>query len=74
MRITAPAARNRYHLRANAAAAEFRAAGRLGDVVFGGARGPVKMDEAVTGALTLTTPPPPPPSMPAPPTAASTTP
>jgi DUF4097 and DUF4098 domain-containing protein YvlB len=37
---------------AKAAAAEFRAVGRLGDVVFEGAAGPVKIDEA--GSVRLT--------------------
>jgi len=37
---------------AKAAAAEFRAVGRLGDVVFEGAHGPVKIDEAASIRLT----------------------
>ncbi|MFK4099768.1 DUF4097 family beta strand repeat-containing protein [Streptomyces sp. NPDC019531] len=37
---------------AKAAAAEFRAVGRLGDVVFEGAHGPVKIDEAASLRLT----------------------
>ena len=39
---------------AKAAAAEFRAVGRLGDVVFEGAHGPVKIDEAASLRLTVT--------------------
>lgn len=34
------------HIQAKAAAAEFRGAGRLGEVAFDGAYGPVKIDEA----------------------------
>lgn len=40
------------HVEAKAAAAEFRAVGRLGDVVFQGAHGPVKIDEAASLRLT----------------------
>ncbi|MFL5999607.1 MAG: DUF4097 family beta strand repeat-containing protein [Streptomyces sp.] len=40
------------HVEAKAAAAEFRAVGRLGDVVFQGAHGPVKIDEASSIRLT----------------------
>ncbi|MFF1721848.1 DUF4097 family beta strand repeat-containing protein [Streptomyces sviceus] len=39
---------------ATAAAAEFRAVGRLGDIVFEGAHGPVKIDEAASLRLTVT--------------------
>ncbi|MEU0947372.1 DUF4097 family beta strand repeat-containing protein [Streptomyces canus] len=39
---------------AKAAAAEFRAVGRLGDIVFEGAHGPVKIDEASSLRLTVT--------------------
>jgi DUF4097 and DUF4098 domain-containing protein YvlB len=38
---------------AKSAAAEFRAVGRLGDVVFEGAHGPVKIDEAASLRLTV---------------------
>ncbi|MDX2564755.1 DUF4097 family beta strand repeat-containing protein [Streptomyces sp. TX20-6-3] len=38
---------------AKAAAAELRGVGRLGDVVFEGAQGPVKLDEAASAHLTL---------------------
>ncbi|WP_338931969.1 DUF4097 family beta strand repeat-containing protein [Streptomyces netropsis] len=38
---------------AKAAAAEFRGVGRLGDVVFEGAQGPVKLDEAASVRLTV---------------------
>jgi hypothetical protein len=38
---------------AKAAAAEFRGVGRLGDVVFEGAQGPVKLDEAESARLTV---------------------
>ncbi|MFF5127461.1 DUF4097 family beta strand repeat-containing protein [Streptomyces syringium] len=38
---------------AKAAAAEFRGVGRLGDVVFEGAQGPVKIDEAASVRLTV---------------------
>ncbi|UQI48333.1 DUF4097 domain-containing protein [Streptomyces sp. HU2014] len=38
---------------AKAAAAEFRGVGRLGDVVFEGAQGSVKIDEAASARLTL---------------------
>ncbi|MFF7545286.1 DUF4097 family beta strand repeat-containing protein [Streptomyces canus] len=40
------------HVEAKTAAAEFRAVGRLGDVVFQGAHGPVKIDEAASIRLT----------------------
>lgn len=40
------------HVEAKAAAAEFRAVGRLGDVAFDGAHGPVKIDEAAGIRLT----------------------
>jgi hypothetical protein len=40
------------HVEAKAAAAEFRAVGRLGDVVLQGAHGPVKIDEAASLRLT----------------------
>lgn len=40
------------HVRAKAAAAEFRAVGRLGDIAFEGAHGPVKIDEAASLRLT----------------------
>jgi hypothetical protein len=40
------------HLEAKAAAAEFRAVGRLGNVAFDGAHGPVKIDEAAGLRLT----------------------
>ncbi|MEV5339571.1 DUF4097 family beta strand repeat-containing protein [Streptomyces sp. NPDC052676] len=36
-----------------AAAAEFRGVGRLGDVVFDAAQGPVKLDEAASARLTV---------------------
>ncbi|EDY54588.1 MULTISPECIES: DUF4097 family beta strand repeat-containing protein [Streptomyces] len=42
------------HVQATAAAAEFRAVGRLGDIVFEGAHGPVKIDEAASLRLTVT--------------------
>ncbi|MET8078977.1 DUF4097 family beta strand repeat-containing protein [Streptomyces sp. NPDC005303] len=38
---------------AKAAAAEFRAVGRLGDIAFEGAHGPVKIDEAASLRLTV---------------------
>ncbi|MEW2575273.1 DUF4097 family beta strand repeat-containing protein [Streptomyces syringium] len=38
---------------AKAAAAEFRGVGRLGDVVFEGAQGPLKIDEAASVRLTV---------------------
>ncbi|WP_419096172.1 DUF4097 family beta strand repeat-containing protein [Streptomyces sp. B6(2022)] len=38
---------------ARTAAAELRGVGRLGDVVFEGAQGPVKLDEAASARLTL---------------------
>ncbi|MFD7134166.1 DUF4097 family beta strand repeat-containing protein [Streptomyces sp. NPDC059894] len=38
---------------AKAAAAEFRGVGRLGDVAFEGAQGPVKLDEAASARLTV---------------------
>jgi DUF4097 and DUF4098 domain-containing protein YvlB len=38
---------------AKAAAAEFRGVGRLGDVVFDAAQGPVKLDEAASARLTV---------------------
>ncbi|MFJ2938357.1 DUF4097 family beta strand repeat-containing protein [Streptomyces sp. NPDC087219] len=38
---------------AKAAAAELRGVGRLGDVAFEGAQGPVKLDEAASAHLTL---------------------
>ena len=41
------------HVEATAAAAEFRAVGRLGDTVFEGAHGPVKIDEAAGLRLTV---------------------
>jgi Putative adhesin len=40
------------HVEAKAAAAEFRAVGRLGDVAFDGANGPAKLDEAASVRLT----------------------
>ncbi|MFF9816241.1 DUF4097 family beta strand repeat-containing protein [Streptomyces sp. NPDC014006] len=40
-------------IEAKAAAAEFRGVGRLGDVVFEGAQGPVKLDEAASVRLTV---------------------
>ena len=40
------------HVETRTAAAEFRAVGRLGDVVFQGAHGPVKIDEAASIRLT----------------------
>ncbi|MFJ4204762.1 DUF4097 family beta strand repeat-containing protein [Streptomyces sviceus] len=40
------------HVEATAAAAEFRAVGRLGDTVLEGAHGPVKIDEAASLRLT----------------------
>ncbi|MFJ6391404.1 DUF4097 family beta strand repeat-containing protein [Streptomyces sp. NPDC091972] len=42
------------HLQARTAAAEFRAVGRLGDITFDGAHGPVKIDEAARLHLTAT--------------------
>jgi Toastrack DUF4097 len=42
------------HIEATAAAVEFRAVGRLGDIVFEGAHGPVKIDEAASLRLTVT--------------------
>jgi len=42
------------HLRATAAATEFRAVGRLGTVDLQGAHGPVKIDEAASIRLTAT--------------------
>jgi DUF4097 and DUF4098 domain-containing protein YvlB len=41
------------HIEAKTAAAEFRAVGRLGHVVFEGAHGPVKIDEAASLRLTV---------------------
>ncbi|WP_433299185.1 DUF4097 family beta strand repeat-containing protein [Actinoplanes sp. CA-030573] len=41
------------HVRARAASAGFRAVGRLGDVVFDGAHGEIKLDEAATARLTI---------------------
>ncbi|MFJ4711015.1 DUF4097 family beta strand repeat-containing protein [Streptomyces sp. NPDC088785] len=41
------------HVAATAAAAELRGVGRLGDVAFDGARGPVKLDEAASVRLGL---------------------
>ncbi|GAA3080832.1 DUF4097 family beta strand repeat-containing protein [Streptomyces rectiviolaceus] len=41
------------HIEAKAAAGEFRGVGRLGDVVFEGALGSVKLDEAASARLTL---------------------
>ncbi|MFF5158918.1 DUF4097 family beta strand repeat-containing protein [Streptomyces sp. NPDC000348] len=38
---------------AKASAAEFRGVGRLGDVAFEGAQGPVKLDEAASARLTV---------------------
>ncbi|MFF0017867.1 DUF4097 family beta strand repeat-containing protein [Streptomyces sp. NPDC005374] len=40
------------HLRAKAAATGFRVVGRLGDITFEGAYGPVKIDEAASVSLT----------------------
>jgi hypothetical protein len=40
---------------ATAASAEFRTAGRLGEVTFEGAQASVKVDEAATGTITLRT-------------------
>ncbi|MEU1480808.1 DUF4097 family beta strand repeat-containing protein [Streptomyces sp. NPDC001668] len=40
-------------VQAKAAAAEFRAVGRLGDIAFEGAHGPVKIDEAASLRLTV---------------------
>ncbi|MET9964894.1 DUF4097 family beta strand repeat-containing protein [Streptomyces sp. NPDC006356] len=40
-------------IEAKAAAAEFRGVGRLGDVAFEGAQGPVKVDEAASIRLTV---------------------
>ncbi|KUN94022.1 DUF4097 family beta strand repeat-containing protein [Streptomyces caeruleatus] len=40
-------------IEAKAAAAEFRGVGRLGDVTFEGAQGPVKVDEAASIRLTV---------------------
>ncbi|WP_020117353.1 DUF4097 family beta strand repeat-containing protein [Streptomyces canus] len=42
------------HVEATAAATEFRAVGRLGDLVLEGAHGPVKIDEAASIRLTAT--------------------
>src|SRR5690349_10670732 len=39
------------HVEAKAAAAELRGVGRLGDVTFEGARGPVKLDETASARL-----------------------
>lgn len=41
------------HLEAKAAAAELRGVGRLGDVTFEGAQGPVKLDETASARLTV---------------------
>jgi DUF4097 and DUF4098 domain-containing protein YvlB len=41
-------------IEAKAAATEFRAVGRLGDITFEGAYGPVKIDEAASLRLTVT--------------------
>ncbi|GLF99508.1 DUF4097 family beta strand repeat-containing protein [Streptomyces yaizuensis] len=41
------------HVEAKTAAVEFRGVGRLGDVTFDGAQGPVKLDEAAGARLTL---------------------
>ncbi|MCP3016341.1 DUF4097 domain-containing protein [Nocardiopsis dassonvillei] len=41
------------HLQATAASAELRGVGRLGQVAFEAARGPVKLDEAASARLTL---------------------
>jgi DUF4097 and DUF4098 domain-containing protein YvlB len=41
------------HLEAKAAAAELRGVGRLGDVIFEGAQGPVKLDETAGARLTV---------------------
>ncbi|MFG2998920.1 DUF4097 family beta strand repeat-containing protein [Streptomyces sp. NPDC048340] len=41
------------HIEAKAAASELRGVGRLGDVVFEGAQGSVKLDEAASARLTL---------------------
>ncbi|MGI5377385.1 DUF4097 family beta strand repeat-containing protein [Streptomyces sp. CA-251387] len=41
------------HIEAKAASAEFRGVGRLGDVTFEGAQGPVKLDETASARLTV---------------------
>ncbi|KOV18448.1 DUF4097 family beta strand repeat-containing protein [Streptomyces sp. XY152] len=41
------------HVEAKAAAAELRGVGRLGDVTFEGARGPVKLDETASARLAV---------------------
>ncbi|MFJ9078289.1 DUF4097 family beta strand repeat-containing protein [Streptomyces sp. NPDC102278] len=41
------------HVEAKTAAVEFRGVGRLGDVTFEGAQGPIKLDEAASARLTL---------------------
>lgn len=41
------------HVEAKTASGEFRGVGRLGDVVFDGAHGSVKLDEAASARLTL---------------------
>ncbi|MFD7690980.1 DUF4097 family beta strand repeat-containing protein [Streptomyces sp. NPDC059781] len=41
------------HVEAKAAGAELRGVGRLGDVVFEGAQGPVKLDETASARLTV---------------------
>ncbi|MFD7770272.1 DUF4097 family beta strand repeat-containing protein [Streptomyces sp. NPDC059787] len=41
------------HIEAKAAGAELRGVGRLGDVVFEGAQGPVKLDETASARLTV---------------------
>lgn len=41
------------HVEAETASGEFRGVGRLGDVVFDGAHGSVKLDEAASARLTL---------------------
>ncbi|MFI5568505.1 DUF4097 family beta strand repeat-containing protein [Streptomyces sp. NPDC051740] len=41
------------HVEAKAADAELRGVGRLGDVVFEGAQGPVKLDETASARLTV---------------------
>ena len=41
------------HVEGKAASAEFRGVGRLGDVTFEGAQGPVKLDETASARLTV---------------------
>ncbi|MFF5184175.1 DUF4097 family beta strand repeat-containing protein [Streptomyces sp. NPDC000345] len=41
------------HVEAKAASAEFRGVGRLGDVAFEGAQGPVKLDETASARLSV---------------------